>query len=99
MASASRVRTSWRPTGPRPAHAGNARRARRVKYPYQRSPKPRHDGVCPTAENRVPAAKEVVIKTGNAAGVEVSFNGQPLPSLGEENQMATVTFTAAGLRR
>jgi len=53
----------------------------------------------PPAEKRVPAAKEVVIKTGNAAGVEVSFNGQPLPSLGEENQMATVTFTAAGLRR
>lgn len=53
----------------------------------------------PPAEKRVPAAKEVVIKTGNAAGVEVSFNGQPLPTLGEENQMATVTLTAAGLRR
>jgi cytoskeleton protein RodZ len=53
----------------------------------------------PPAEKRVPAAKEVVIKTGNAAGVEVSFNGQPLPTLGEENQMATVTLTAAGQRR
>lgn len=53
----------------------------------------------PPAEKRVPAAKEVVIKTGNAAGVEVSFNGQPLPTLGEENQMATVTLTAAGVRR
>ena len=53
----------------------------------------------PPAEKCVPAAKEVVIKTGNAAGVEVSFNGQALPTLGEENQMATVTLTAAGLRR
>jgi len=53
----------------------------------------------PPAEKRVRAAKEVVIKTGNAAGVEVSFNGQPLPPLGDENQMATVTLTAAGVRR
>jgi cytoskeleton protein RodZ len=53
----------------------------------------------PPAEKRVRAAKQVVIKTGNAAGVEVSFNGQPLPALGEENQMATVTLTTAGLQR
>jgi hypothetical protein len=53
----------------------------------------------PPAEKRVRAAKQVVIKTGNAAGVEVSFNGQPLPPLGEENQMATVTLTAAGVQR
>jgi cytoskeleton protein RodZ len=53
----------------------------------------------PPAEKRVRAAKEVVIKTGNAAGVEVSFNGRPLPPLGEENQMATVTLTAAGVQR
>ncbi len=53
----------------------------------------------PPAEKRVRAAKQVTIKTGNAAGVEVSFNGQPLPSLGEENQMATVTLTAAGVQR
>ncbi len=53
----------------------------------------------PPAEKRVRAAKQVVIKTGNAAGVEVSFNGQPLAPLGEENQMATVTLTAAGVQR
>jgi len=51
------------------------------------------------AEKRVHAAKEVVIKTGNAAGLEVSFNDQPLPPLGEENQVATVTLTAGGVRR
>jgi cytoskeleton protein RodZ len=53
----------------------------------------------PPAEKRVRAAKRVVIKTGNAAGVEVSFNGQPLPALGEENQMATLTLTTAGVQR
>ena len=53
----------------------------------------------PPAEKRVRAVKAVVIKTGNAAGVEVSFNGQSLPALGEENQMATVTLTPAGLQR
>jgi cytoskeleton protein RodZ len=53
----------------------------------------------PPAEKRVRAAKQVVIKTGNAAGVEVSFNGQPLPALGEENQMATLTLTTAGVQR
>jgi len=53
----------------------------------------------PPAEKRVRAVKAVVIKTGNAAGVEVSFNGQPLPPLGEENQMATVTLTPAGVQR
>jgi cytoskeleton protein RodZ len=53
----------------------------------------------PPAEKRVRAAKAVTIKTGNAAGVEVSFNGEPLPTLGEENQMATVTLTAAGVQR
>ena len=52
-----------------------------------------------SAQKRVHAAKEVVIKTGNAAGVEVSFNGQPLPPLGQENQVATVTLTAGGVRR
>jgi cytoskeleton protein RodZ len=53
----------------------------------------------PPAEKHVRAAKRVVIKTGNAAGVEVSFNGQPLPALGEENQMATLTLTTAGVQR
>ena len=51
------------------------------------------------AEKHVRAIKEVTIKTGNAAGVEVSFNGQPLPSLGAANAVATVTLTAEGVQR
>jgi len=53
----------------------------------------------PPTEKRVRATKEVVIKTGNAAGVEVSYNGRPLPPLGDVNQVATVTLTAGGQRR
>jgi len=53
----------------------------------------------PPAEKRVRAAKEVIIKTENAAGVEVSFNGQSLPPLGEMNQVATVTLSAEGVQR
>ncbi len=51
------------------------------------------------AEKHVRATKKVTIKTGNAAGVEVSFNGQPLPSLGAANTVATVTLTADGVQR
>ena len=53
----------------------------------------------PPAEKRVRAAKEVVIRTGNAAGVEVSFNDQPLPPLGDVNQTATVTLNPGGAQR
>lgn len=53
----------------------------------------------PPTEKQVRAAKEVVIKTSNAAGVEVSLNGRLLPSLGGENEAATVTLNAGGVQR
>jgi cytoskeleton protein RodZ len=53
----------------------------------------------PPAEKQVHAAKEVVIKTRNAAGVEVSLNGRLLPPLGGENEAATVTLNAGGVQR
>jgi cytoskeleton protein RodZ len=51
------------------------------------------------SEKHVRATKQVTIRTGNAAGVEVSFNGQPLPSLGAANTVATVILTAEGVQR
>lgn len=33
---------------------------------------------------------------GNAGGVEISFNGKPLPVVGEENKSMTLVFTPAG---
>ena len=52
-----------------------------------------------TAEKnkKIKAGKTLVLITGNAGGIEVSFNGVSLGSLGNENQRRTLTFNAAGL--
>jgi len=52
-----------------------------------------------TAEKnkKIKAGKTLVLRTGNAGGIEVSFNGVSLGSLGNENQPRTLTFNAAGL--
>ncbi|HMK31323.1 MAG TPA: helix-turn-helix domain-containing protein [Terriglobales bacterium] len=48
------------------------------------------------AEKSVRAQSEVVLVMGNAAGVDVSYNGQALPALGDQGQVKTVTFTPTG---
>lgn len=48
-------------------------------------------------KKKVKAGKQVVLRTGNAGGIDVSFNGKPLGALGNENEPRTLTFTAAGL--
>jgi cytoskeleton protein RodZ len=45
----------------------------------------------------VKAGKQVVLRTGNAGGIDVSFNGRPLGSIGNENEPRTLTFNATGL--
>ena len=50
-------------------------------------------------DKTVRARSRVVFRTGNAGAVEVSFNGQPQPPLGAENQVKTVVFTADGMQR
>jgi len=45
----------------------------------------------------VKAGKQVVLRTGNAGGIQVSFNGRPLGILGNENEPRTLTFNATGL--
>jgi cytoskeleton protein RodZ len=45
----------------------------------------------------VRAGSKVVLTTGNAGGLEVSFNGKPLGSLGNESEVRTLTFTPSGL--
>jgi cytoskeletal protein RodZ len=52
-----------------------------------------------TAEKnkKIKAGKTLILRTGNAGGIEVSFNGVSLGSLGNENQPRTLTFNAAGL--
>ena len=45
----------------------------------------------------IKAGKEIVLRTGNAGGIDVSFNGKPMGALGNENEPRTLTFSAAGL--
>ena len=44
----------------------------------------------------VTASKELVLKIGNAGGVEVSYNGKPVGPLGEQGEARTLTFNASG---
>jgi cytoskeleton protein RodZ len=46
---------------------------------------------------KIKAGKSVILRTGNAGGIEVSFNGHPLGALGNENEPRTLTFNASGL--
>jgi cytoskeleton protein RodZ len=48
-------------------------------------------------QQSVRAGSTVVLVTGNAGGVDVSFNGKALGSVGNESQVRTLTFTPAGL--
>ncbi|HWY70859.1 MAG TPA: RodZ domain-containing protein [Terriglobales bacterium] len=45
------------------------------------------------------ANKEVRLRVGNVAGVEVSFNGKPVNIDGEPKQVKELTFTPEGLRQ
>jgi hypothetical protein len=46
---------------------------------------------------KIKAGKSLILRTGNAGGIEVSFNGHPLGALGNENEPRTLTFNASGL--
>jgi cytoskeleton protein RodZ len=42
------------------------------------------------------AGKQVLLTTGNAGGIDVSFNGKPLGAIGNEAEARTLLFTPAG---
>jgi cytoskeleton protein RodZ len=48
-------------------------------------------------QKSVRAGKRIVIYTGNAGGLELSYNGRPLGAIGSESEVRTLTFTAKGL--
>jgi cytoskeleton protein RodZ len=50
------------------------------------------------AHTSVRAAREIVVKTGNAAGVNFLFNGKEVPAQGAEAEVKTFIFDANGLR-
>lgn len=45
----------------------------------------------------IKAGKQIVLRTGNAGGIDVLFNGRSMGALGNENEPRTLTFSAAGL--
>src|SRR5262249_1921209 len=48
-------------------------------------------------QKKVKAAKQIVVRTGNAGGIDVTFNGKSLGAIGNENEPRTLTFNATGL--
>ncbi len=57
------------------------------------------EGTLPAADTQqVRATKSVVLKLGNAAGVEVSYNNTVMQPLGRANEVKTVVFTPEGLQ-
>ncbi|HSA92379.1 MAG TPA: helix-turn-helix domain-containing protein [Terriglobales bacterium] len=50
------------------------------------------------SERVIRAHQSIVLKVGNAGGVELAFNEQMLEPLGAENETRTLTFTAQGAR-
>ena len=51
----------------------------------------------PSASRQFQAAKELVVKLGNASVVELSYNGKQVPSFPLDTKTKTVTITAQGL--
>ena len=50
-------------------------------------------------QQSVKAGKELVLVTGNAGGIEVSYNGKLVAPLGKKQQKRTVTFTPQGIQQ
>jgi cytoskeleton protein RodZ len=56
--------------------------------------KPAFNGILETAETKILEGHHTArIRTGNAGGVEVVFNGKPIGALGPRGQIRTVLFT------
>jgi cytoskeleton protein RodZ len=50
-------------------------------------------------EKTIHAQREVILKTGNAGGIEISLNDKPLPPLGGASEVRTVTIGPEGARQ
>ena len=56
------------------------------------------DTLTAPAEKSIEARSQIVIRTGNAGALDISFNGKKLASQGGYNRVKTLTFDASGLR-
>jgi cytoskeleton protein RodZ len=56
------------------------------------------DTLSASEQKSIGAREEIIIKTGNAGALDISFNGKKLPSQGAPNQVKTLTFDPNGQR-
>jgi hypothetical protein len=57
-----------------------------------------HETLIAPAHTSVRASGEVVVKAGNAAGISFELNGKEIPAQGNEGEVKTYVFDAAGFR-
>ncbi|HEV3039449.1 MAG TPA: RodZ domain-containing protein [Candidatus Angelobacter sp.] len=57
---------------------------------------PKEYNLAPEKQRSVTAGKKLVLVTGNAGGIEVSYNGKPLAPIGKKSKKQTVIFTPHG---
>lgn len=57
-----------------------------------------HETLIAPAHTSVRAAREIIVRAGNAAGVTFTLNGQEFPSQGAEGEVKTLIFDSSGLR-
>jgi cytoskeleton protein RodZ len=50
----------------------------------------------PNTKRTVDATKDITLRIGNAGGVTITLNGQPLPTMGPKGQPRTIQFTPGG---
>ena len=50
------------------------------------------------AHTSIRATREIVIRTGNAAGISFLLNGKEIPAGGNEGEVKTYAFDATGVR-
>lgn len=49
------------------------------------------------SQHRIRGHKEIIVKAGNAGGLDFQFNGQKLPAMGDYGEVKTVTFGPRGI--
>lgn len=69
-------------------------------YSVQKDGEPVVEGILKADKHKdFKAKQELVLKIGNAGGVEVSHNGKALGPLGEQGVARTLTFKSNGLEQ
>jgi cytoskeleton protein RodZ len=99
----------YKPSSPDPIDSSAAKRAKKNKVNLEIRAKEESwvritgDGrllmegiLSPSASRQFAAARELVVKLGNAGVVELSYNGKPVPAFSPETKTKTITFTPDG---